>query len=206
MIPPSTTKDGYEIEFGTNYLGHALLTQLLMPKLLQTTALPGADVRVVVLASVTHRLFAPKEGILFDDLHTDMAKSGGSTLYGQSMLAKILFAREIAKRYPQITFSSLHPGGVKSSIYDGNKDVNWFFFNIMLKPMLALTGVSPEEGAKTQLWCSFSKEVVSGAYYEPIGKAGKEGCRARDDNLAKKLWEWTDKELLRHGASGWPKV
>jgi NAD(P)-dependent dehydrogenase (short-subunit alcohol dehydrogenase family) len=46
MVPAALTKDGYEVQFGTNYMGHALLTQLLMPKLLQTASLPGADVRV----------------------------------------------------------------------------------------------------------------------------------------------------------------
>ncbi|KAH8646792.1 hypothetical protein BX600DRAFT_518817 [Xylariales sp. PMI_506] len=206
MIAPSTTREGYEVEFGTNYVGHALLTQMLMPKLLETTALPGADVRVVTTSSMTHRVLAPKEGILFDDLHTDMAKVGGPALYAQSMLAKILFTREMAKRYPQITFSSLHPGTVKSPIYSGSKDMNWFVLNCIMRPAVALTGVSNEEGAKTQLWCSFGKGVVSGSYYEPIGKVGKESDLAHDAGLAARLWKWTEEELLKHGASGWPQA
>ncbi|KAH8882154.1 NAD(P)-binding protein [Thozetella sp. PMI_491] len=204
MVPHGLTKDGYEIEFGTNYLGHALLTQLLMPKLLATTALPGADVRIVSMSSLGHKLFAPKEGILFDQVKTDMHTSGGQALYGHAMLAKTLFAHELSKRYPQITSSSLHPGTVKTDVWEGNKDINFFIRTFVVKPYVCLTGVTHEEGAKTQLWLSFSKDVKNGEYYEPVGKAGKGSSQTLDDELARKLWEWTDKELQAYGTEGWP--
>ncbi|KAH7001046.1 hypothetical protein EDB80DRAFT_810238 [Ilyonectria destructans] len=203
MIPAATTKDGYEVHFGTNYLGHVLLTQLLLPKLLATTKLPGADVRVVCMSSVAHKAFAPKQGILFDELKSDMSRRGGRTLYGQAMLAKTLFAHELAKRYPHITATSLHPGTVKSNTWSGDKDVNWVLRTLVINPLVALTGISNEEGAKTQLWCTFSGNVKNGSYYEPVGKAGKEGKLAVDDKLSGILWEWTNKELQSHGAPGW---
>lgn len=206
MIPPGTTEEAYELQFGTNYLGHALLTQLLMPKLLATATLPSADVRVVCMSSIGHKFFAPNRGILFEELKTDMKGHGGAELYGQSMLAKALFAHELAKQYPQVTCSSVHPGTVKSGVWDGDKDINWLISNAVIKPLVALTGVSNDEGAKTQLWCSFSKDVKSGKYYEPIGKAGKESKLARDDELSAKLWEWTDKELQAHDSPGWVVV
>ncbi|KAJ9606760.1 hypothetical protein H2200_008769 [Cladophialophora chaetospira] len=204
VIPQSTTKEGYEIQFGTNYLGQALLTQLLMPLLLKTAGLPGADVRIVSMSSVGHKNFAPRKGILFDELKTDMGTHSGAELYGQAKLAKTLFAYELAKRYPQITSTSLHPGTVKSNIWSGEKRFNILLNNLIIKPLVALTGVSNEEGAKTQLWCSFSKDVENGRYYEPIGKAGKDGPLSRDDDLSRKLWEWTDRELQEHGTPGWP--
>lgn len=66
-VRPGTTAEGYEITFGINYLGHALLTRLLLPTLLHTAELPGADVRVVAVSSEGHAM-APKGGILFDKL------------------------------------------------------------------------------------------------------------------------------------------
>ena len=146
----------------------------------------------------------PKGGILYDGLHTNMEKTGGPALYAQSMTAKIAFARELAKRYPSITFTSLHPGAVKSNMYSGDKDVNWFVINLIIKPSIALTGVTVEEGAKNQLWCTFSKDVVNGTYYEPIGQAGKDSSLSRDSQLVSELWDWTDRELLANGGPGWP--
>lgn len=64
-VKPGVTNEGYEITFGVNYLGHALLTKLLMPTLLRTAELPGADVRVVAVSSEGHAM-APREGILFE--------------------------------------------------------------------------------------------------------------------------------------------
>jgi hypothetical protein len=92
---------------------------------------------------------------------------------------------------------------VKSGVWNGDKNVNWLIANAIVKPVVALTGVSNDEGAKTQLWCSFSKDVKSGCYYEPIGKAGKESKLARDDALSTALWEWTNKELQAYGTAGW---
>ncbi|OCT51745.1 Retinol dehydrogenase 14 [Cladophialophora carrionii] len=204
MIPHSTTEEGYEVQFGTNYLGHALLTQLLMPLLVRTTRLSGADVRIVSMSSVGHKFFASKTGIFFDELKTEMKTHSGAELYGAANLAKTLFAYELAKRYPRITTSSLHPGTVKSNVWGGEKGVNVLINYLVVKPLVALTGVSNEEGAKTQLWRTFSNEVESGRYYEPIGKAGKDGPLSRDDELSRKLWEWTDRELQEHGAPGWP--
>jgi hypothetical protein len=158
----------------------------------------------VSISTAVHRIFIPKEGIVFDGLHTAMEKTGGSALYGQAGLAKILITRKLAELYPQITFTSVHPGGVKSDVYSGTKDVNWFFHHCILKPMVALRGVTPDEGAKTQLWCSFSKDVVNGSYYEPVGELDKESNLAKDTGLAAKLWDWTEKELLAKGAPGWP--
>lgn len=203
MLPHDTTKDGFELQFGTNYLGHVLLTQLLMPKLLATARLPDADVRIVSMSSVGHKTFASKEGIHFDQLQTPMESHSGPGLYAQAMLAKILFCRELARRYPQITSSSLHPGTVMSNVWTGASNTN-FFVKLLFAVVVPLTGVSNEEGAKTQLWCSFSEDVENGGYYEPIGKGGQDSPLSRDPNLAEKMWDWTEETLGAHGAPGWP--
>jgi NAD(P)-dependent dehydrogenase (short-subunit alcohol dehydrogenase family) len=70
-VPPATTPEGYEIHFGVNYLGHALLARLLMPMLLRTTQRePGADARVVVVSSEGH-VSAPKQGVDFELVKTN---------------------------------------------------------------------------------------------------------------------------------------
>lgn len=203
LLPHAISTNGYEIQFATNYLGHALLTQLLMPKLLYTATLPGSDVRIISMSNRSHKTWSPQEGILFDELKSPMARRSAFALYGQSTLAKALFAHQLSKRYPQITSVSLHPGGVKTNVFEGEKGVNWLLYNLVIKPVVLLTGVTPEEGAKTQLWCSVSPDVKNGEYYEPVGVLGREGALTKDENLSEKLWNWTDKELKASGFSGW---
>ncbi|CAG9951347.1 unnamed protein product [Clonostachys rosea f. rosea IK726] len=183
MVPAGTTLEGYELQFGTNYMGHVLLTQLLLPTLLKTASIPGTDVRIVSMSSIGHKLFAPSKGIVLESSKPTWKATGGAELYAQSMLAKALFAYEFAKRYPQITATSLHPGTVKSGVWNGDKNVNWLIANAIVNP--------------------FSKDVKSGCYYETIGKAGKESKLARDDALSTALWEWTNKELQAYGTAGW---
>ncbi|KIV83288.1 hypothetical protein PV11_05326 [Exophiala sideris] len=77
MAPPGVTKEGYEIQFGTNHMGHALLTRLLLPVLEKTAARSDADVRVVSMSSYGHSS-APKEGMVFGSLQ-DTGRNDGVT-------------------------------------------------------------------------------------------------------------------------------
>src|SRR4029434_10961544 len=129
-VRPGVTEEGYEIAFGINYLGHALLTRLLMPTLLRTAELPGADVRVVAVSSEGHNM-APKGGVVFDKLKGTCEEIVRALLlfvnerqaantqsqkyyqrYGQSKVAIIGFARELAQRQPKIKVVAVHPGRI----------------------------------------------------------------------------------------------
>ncbi|KAL4739894.1 hypothetical protein BDV11DRAFT_204758 [Aspergillus similis] len=90
--------------------------------------------------------------------------------YGQSKLAMILWAKEAARRYPQITVVSVHPGVVRTNLMDNATGSPYW-----------------EQGVRNQLWASVSANVVSGCYYEPVGIGGLEREIAKDDNLARGL-------------------
>lgn len=193
--PKSLTKDGYELQFGTNHLGHALLIQKLLPAL-ERTAARGGDPRIIILSSQGF-LLHPQEGIAFADLKTeqDFCVAGPWRRYGQSKLANLLYARELARRYPGIISVAIHPGVVstglvgntspieKAAVYAAN-------FGKVLKPV---------EGAYNQCWAATvaREKISSGMYYEPVGKLMESRLDgvARDEGLARRLWEWTDEEL-----------
>ncbi|CZR69356.1 related to enoyl-CoA hydratase/isomerase [Phialocephala subalpina] len=188
--PPGLTKDGYEIQFGTNHVGHALLTKLLLPTL-EKTAEQAADVRVIAVSSVGH-VGAPWSGICFDKLKTEMSWTPTMVRYGQSKLANILFARELAKRYPKILAVSIHPGAVNTELYRS-------VFNGWLSPLNRIRGGfdTVETGAKNQLWAGTVKreDVTNGEYYTPVAMSGQGSWNSQDMALAAKLWEWTENEL-----------
>jgi retinol dehydrogenase-12 len=121
MTPPGTTKDGFEVQFGTNHMGHALLTKLLLPKLLSTAKEPGADVRIITLSSVGHE-WAPKRGLQLDTVHSEQTNLSSRQRYGQSKLANILYNNELARRYPAIRCVSVHPGSVNTGLRQGLKE------------------------------------------------------------------------------------
>lgn len=189
--PAGLTKDGYEIQFGTNHVGHALLTKLLLPTLEKTAEQPGSDVRVIAVSSIGH-LAAPWSGICFDKLKTEMSWTPTMVRYGQSKLANILFARELAKRYPKILAVSVHPGAVNTELYRS-------VFSGWMSPLTKLKGGfdTIETGAKNQLWAGTAKreDVANGEYYTPVAMSGQGSWKSQDMALAAKLWEWTEKEL-----------
>ncbi|RYO89308.1 hypothetical protein DL764_008602 [Monosporascus ibericus] len=117
--PPGLTKDGYEIQFGTNHVGHALLTRLLTPLLEKTAAGPNSDVRVINLTSNGQEWFAPPSGLLLEDAKTDMDPLGRWGRYGHSKLVNIYFTKGLAKHYPQIKSVAVHPGGANTGLADG---------------------------------------------------------------------------------------
>ncbi|KAK5124958.1 hypothetical protein LTR85_001148 [Meristemomyces frigidus] len=199
---PALTEEGYEWQFGVNHLAHALFAQLLMPLLLKTASKPEGDVRIATVASTAAKLFAPKTGFLADDVKTDMSSYGAMTRYGQSKLANILFAKKLAQLYPSVTSVSVHPGLVKTENYSKGDGVG--LFKYVWSAMLTLTGLAAEEGAKAQLWAATAKGVKSGKFYVPVGKVEDSIKLVGDQKLVDEVWDWTNKELLAHGAPGWP--
>jgi NAD(P)-dependent dehydrogenase (short-subunit alcohol dehydrogenase family) len=195
--PPGMTGDGYEVQFGTNYVGHALLAKLLLPVLERTASTPAADVRIIMLTSAGHNL-CPTGGIDFDSLKTDGEPQGPYGRYGQSKLAQILWVRKMAKLYPEFTMSAIHPGVVSTNLTAGATGSSWPVQMLLKVAKGVTTGV--EKGARNQLWASVSKDVVSGEYYEPVGVGGAVSNHGKDDALAEKLWEWTEGELKSYSS------
>ncbi|KAL2073916.1 hypothetical protein VTL71DRAFT_11242 [Oculimacula yallundae] len=197
-LPAGTTTEGYEIQFGTNHVGHALLTKLLLPTLVKTAQEPGADVRIISVSSIGH-IGAPWAGISFPDLKSDMKGFSTWSRYGQSKLANILFARALEKRYGEkgIMAVAVHPGVVDTELYKTTFS-GYFGLGKWLDrgKRFVITGV--EKGALNQLWAAVGKKdvVQSGEYYTPVGVSGQGSKTSLNEELADKLWEWTEKELV----------
>lgn len=195
-VPAGETEEGYEIQFGTNHMGHALLTKLLMPTLQATATEPGADVRIINLTSEGHN-FARTASALLDKKALD--KSGPWVRYGYSKLANILFSRELAKHYPDITAVAIHPGVIATDLYLPNAQ-NSFIMNFGLKIAGSLRG-TVATGALNQLWAATGKkeEIMNGSYYTPVGSLAGGSPLARNEKLADELWEYTERELAAKG-------
>ncbi|KAJ9666686.1 hypothetical protein H2201_003090 [Coniosporium apollinis] len=195
--PFALTPQGHEVQFGTNHVGHFLLTRLLLPTLLKTAAEPGADVRIVNVSSAGHAM-APAGGIVWDQ--AGLEEFSTWRRYGMSKLANILFARELARRYPNITSTAVHPGVILTDLYEPNKKSN-----VLIRLGVGLLGSfvmgTVQEGAKNQLWAATARreEVRSGAYYVPVGKLSAGSRYAGNEKLAEQLWRWSEAEVERHG-------
>jgi NAD(P)-dependent dehydrogenase (short-subunit alcohol dehydrogenase family) len=198
--PASLSPDGYEIQFATNHLGHALLIKLLLPCMLATASQPRSDVRIVNLASVAYQS-APPAGIEFAKLKTQDASYGAFyspnkwLCYGQSKLANLLYAAELAVHYPGITSVAVHPGFIRTELHAHE---GWVDRQIV--KMIADKWLAVEQGAYTQTWAATTakSELRSGAYFEPVGVETVPTTRqGRDTELARRLWEWTERELER---------
>ncbi|KAL5341977.1 hypothetical protein BJX70DRAFT_405341 [Aspergillus crustosus] len=204
--PPGLTEDGYEVQFGTNYMGSALLTRLLLP-LLEATATatatataPGRDndVRIINISSEIHR-YAPKPGLLLNQLKTPLHDLNTIARYGQSKLANIYFTQSYATRYPHIKSVSLHPGLVKTDIGGGMpaNPILGFVFGLITR----FTAVDVPTGTLTQLWAvtAESAEVRNGAYYVPWFKEVERKGVLGDEELREELWGWTEREFEERG-------
>ena len=183
MIPPAAkTEDGFEIQFGINFVGHFALTGHLFD-LLESTK--GS--RVVTLSSIAHR----GAKIDFENFRLEKAYSSWRE-YGQSKLADIIFALELEKRLrnngKQIISLAAHPGFSKTDL-----QVN------MDKDMLAsLDLMTAKEGAQPTLAACLREDAIGGQYWGPDGPNEQKGkpalakidAAALDENLNAKLWGW----------------
>jgi NAD(P)-dependent dehydrogenase (short-subunit alcohol dehydrogenase family) len=196
-LPPNLTKDGYEIQFGTNFLGHALLVKLLLPLLLNTAKQPSADVRIVFLTSEGYALH-PFGGILFASLRTPQSNIGllgPWQRYGQSKLALMLYARELARRYGEqgILAVSVHPGTFNTGLVGG---LGWGQRAFIWGTNLGRLG-DEKDMACNCCWAATAERdrIENGGFYKPVGVRGKKVRDNENEVLAGKLWEYTEKEL-----------
>lgn len=196
--PPGVTENGYEIHFGTNHLGHALLIKLLQPVLDETSKLTGADVRVVILGSEAKAL-APRSGIVFDTLKTPQIDLGtifpghGWSRYGQSKLANTIYVKALAKHHPNITSVAVHPGVIKTGLTSGLPRNEKVFASLLF----LASEVTMDKGSHNQLWAATCdrQSIESGEYYIVDSSVGKQAKSSRTTRLVEKLWDWTQKEL-----------
>jgi NAD(P)-dependent dehydrogenase (short-subunit alcohol dehydrogenase family) len=182
-LPKLEKAYGYELQFFTNHIGHFILVTGLLDQLTEAG-------RVVMVSSDAHTQ-APKGGIQFDNL--DGAKGYVDfRAYGQSKIANILFAKELARRFAGTnkTANSLHPGVIQTNLA---RHVNPFigFLLAVAQPLLMK---SVAQGAATEVYMATSPKLagVSGQYFASSNVA-KPRSDADDEALAKKLWEVSEK-------------
>ncbi|KAK4728764.1 hypothetical protein R3W88_021752 [Solanum pinnatisectum] len=190
MAPPfMLSQDNIELQFATNHLGHFLLTNLLLQNLKNTAQGSHKEGRIVNVSSLGHR-FTYREGIRFDKIN-DKDSYTAILAYGQSKLANILHANELARHFKEegaeITANSLHPGSITTnllrhqSLVEGL--VNWigkyFIKNI-------------PQGAATTCYVALHPQVkgITGEYFSDsnISASTSQGT---DAELAKKLWDFS---------------
>lgn len=170
------TKDGLEMQIGTNHFGHFLLTNLLLDMLKAS-----APSRIITVSSLAHKFGR----INRDDIQMEHTYSRWPA-YGQSKLANILFTRELAKRLKgtKVTANSLHPGAVKTEL---GRHLGILHYLALPVQMLVKT---PKSGAQTTIMLAVDPDLddVSGKYFADCAIAC-ESQAAQDDETAAWLWE-----------------
>jgi NAD(P)-dependent dehydrogenase (short-subunit alcohol dehydrogenase family) len=190
MAPPRRlTADGFELQLGTNHLGHFALTGLLLP------LMEGRDdARVVTLSSNAHKTV---RGIAFDNLNGDRRYFRWNA-YGQSKLANLLFALELDRRLRarDSTVKSLaaHPGYAATNLQSAAAPL---IDRVVMKVANAAIAQSGEMGALPVLYAATEPGLGGGTYAGPDGrgehrghpKVVKPNRAARDEDTARRLWE-----------------
>jgi NAD(P)-dependent dehydrogenase (short-subunit alcohol dehydrogenase family) len=180
--PKSTTKDGFELQFGTNHLGHFAFTGLLLDRLL-----PVAGSRIVTVSSIGHRILAD---IHFDDLQWERSYNRVRA-YGQAKLANLLFTYELQRRLAQhgtTIAAAAHPGGSSTELA---RDLPW----AIRRPFEAVSQ-DAAMGALPTLRAATDPAVTGGQYYGPGGFAGMRGypkvvgssSKSHDADRQRRLW------------------
>jgi NAD(P)-dependent dehydrogenase (short-subunit alcohol dehydrogenase family) len=183
--PKSTTKDGFELQFGTNHLGHFALTGLLLDRLL-----PVAGSRIVTVSSIGHRIRAD---IHFDDLQWEHSYNRVSA-YGQAKLANLLFTYELQRRlapHGTTIAAAAHPGGSNTELMR-NLPPLVARVSAVIEPLFQ----NPAMGALPSLRAATDPAVVGGQYFGPDGFAQTRGYpkvvassrKSHDVDRQRRLW------------------
>jgi NAD(P)-dependent dehydrogenase (short-subunit alcohol dehydrogenase family) len=185
-LPRRTTADGFEMQFGTNHLGHFALTGLLLPALLER---PGA--RVVTVTSMMHWMGS----IDFDDLDAERGYHRWP-VYCQAKLANLVFTKELDRRAPFVSVAS-HPGYASTNLQQAGPRMDGSRAReVLFGGLNRLVGQSDAAGAWPSLYAA-TAEVEGGQCYGPRGPGQSRGAptrvrtlgRAADPELGRRLWE-----------------
>lgn len=194
MSPPNRelTKQGFEVQFGANHLGHFLLTGLLLDILKKT---PNS--RIAIQSSGVHKLKQYGADIFFDDLNFEKSYNKDFA-YGQSKLANLLFTYELDRKLKannaSIVVTAGHPGYTKTNLVRHSG----FFVQSIITNILAQ---KVEMGTLPILRAATDNNVTGGEYFGPT-KMGemrgypelvKSSDKSYDEQIAKKLWEVSEK-------------
>lgn len=185
-----TTRDGFEMQFGTNFLGHFVLTALLMPLLLADAA-----PRVVTVSSIVEK----SAHLNFDDLMSERSYSPTKS-YGQSKLANLLFARELQRRSDVngwgVRSVAAHPGMAITELTKPRPGQPVIWANLIVDALLPWIGQDAAGGALPIIYAATSSDAAPGGYYGPsgfmelkgrVGPAGS-GKISKDLDVASRLW------------------
>ncbi|MGP9538347.1 oxidoreductase [Brachybacterium sp. AOP43-C2-M15] len=186
MIPPlGRTADGFELQFGTNHLGHFALTNLLLPQLIG---------RVVTVSSIAHR----RGAINLHDPNWEHRPYRAMRAYGQSKLANLLFTAELQRRLEaagsEVLSLAAHPGLAATSLLSARRSSR--LVEILENAAIGLVGQSDESGALPSLMAA-TADLRGDTYVGPQGLLGARGvpgpveraARARDTQMARSLWD-----------------
>ena len=201
MIPPagSKTHQGYELQWGTNVVGHFVLQTLLTPLLLASAQQIG-EVRVVWVSSDGSMTSPSPDGIAWDDINGDKTGLSAFKLYSQSKAGNIILATETARRYTKdnIIVASLNPGHLKTDLAR-HMGQSW-----LLGVVEATLLHDARYGALTELFVGFSPTLTkenNGSYFIPWGRPGlmpehiEKGLK---NGSGTRLWELLEEETAQY--------
>ncbi|WP_439657135.1 oxidoreductase [Lentzea sp. HUAS TT2] len=186
MIPPfARTADGFELQFGTNHLGHFALTNLLLPQIRD---------RVVTVSSNGHKMGS----IEFDDLNWEHRPYRAMPAYAQSKLANLLFTAELQRRLTEagspVISTAAHPGMAATNLLKPGSRKG--LRNAVENAVTKLFAQSEEDGALPTLFAAVA-DVPGDSYAGPSGFMEGRGApalvgrshKAQDSDVARRLWE-----------------
>ena len=186
-LPKLELAHGYELQFFTNHIGHFILVTGLLDQL-------ADDGRVVMLSSDAHRR-RPRRASSFDNLSGEQGYSAWRA-YGQSKLANLLFAKELARRFAgtERTANAVHPGVIRTNL--SRHMASFAQAGFALIGPLALKTVA--QGAATEVYAAVhpAMAATSGAYLADCNLA-RPRADAEDAALARKLWEVSEQIVTK---------
>ncbi|MEI5995893.1 SDR family oxidoreductase [Paraburkholderia bengalensis] len=191
------TADGFELQFGTNVLGHFALTGMLLPALELAAKASSERPRVVTVASIAH-----KTGRLyFNDLQSTR-RYGPMTAYRQSKLANLMFAFELSRRLraarSRVMSVATHPGVADTNLFRADHFAASPTVRSVLSVLIKTLLNSEQTGSLPTLYAATADDVVDSGYYGPLGLfemrgevvgPAKVAARASNEHDARQLWQ-----------------